>query len=84
MDVDNGPTALVQPKNARLYNTQGLELFYESLKPGGRVSFWASDPEPAFPRQLNRAGFQVEELPARAHERAKRCAHRLYTGERRS
>ena len=83
MDVDNGPTALVQPKNSRLYNFQGLQLFYDSLKPGGRVSFWASDPEPAFPGQLKRAGFLVEEIQAKSHSRAKRFAHRLYIGEKR-
>ncbi len=84
MDVDNGPTALVQPQNARLYDKRGLHLFYEALRPEGRVSFWASDPEPAFPGQLKKAGFLVEELPAKAHPRAKRFAHRLYTGEKRT
>lgn len=84
LDVDNGPTSLVQPGNGRLYDPKGLATIYSSLRPGGRVSYWAADLEVAFPRQLRRAGFaEVEELEARAHPRAKRAQHRIYTGERR-
>jgi hypothetical protein len=43
---------------------------------------WAADKEPAFPPALARAGFRVEEIAAKAHERAKRAAHRIYVGER--
>jgi len=83
LDVDNGPTSLVQPGNGRLYDPKGLATIYSSLRPGGRVSYWAADLEVAFPRQLRRAGFgEVEELEARAHPRAKRAQHRIYTGER--
>ncbi|MFT5466150.1 MAG: spermidine synthase [Verrucomicrobiales bacterium] len=83
LDTDNGPSALVQPGNSRLYDPRGLTMIYDSLKPGGRVSFWASDPEPKFPKELRKAGFEVEELPAKAYESAKRFAHRIYTGAKR-
>ena len=82
LDVDNGPTSFVQPQNSRLYGRRGFELIRRSLRTGGRVAFWAADKEPAFPPALARAGFRVEEIPAKAHERAKRAAHRIYVGER--
>lgn len=81
LDVDNGPTSFVQPKNCRLYSGAGLRLIRHALRPGGRVAFWSAEREPAFPTQLSRAGFIPTEFEAKAHERAKRAAHRIYVGE---
>ncbi|MEI8388095.1 MAG: spermine synthase [Verrucomicrobiota bacterium] len=81
LDVDNGPTSFVQAKNSRLYTGNGLALIRRALRPGGRVSFWSAEREPAFPSQLERAGFASSEFEAKAHERAKRAAHRIYVGE---
>lgn len=82
LDVDNGPTSFVQPQNSRLYKRSGFSMIHRSLKPGGRVAFWSAEPEPAFQTHLAGAGFRVEEVPAKAHLRAKRAAHRIYLGER--
>ncbi len=82
LDVDNGPTSLVQRQNARIYQREGISLIWRSLKPGGRVAFWSAEREPAFPVSLRRGGFAVEEVPCKAHERAKREAHRIYVGVR--
>ena len=81
LDVDNGPTSFVQPKNSRLYTSSGFASIRRALKPEGRVAFWSADQEPAFLAQFGRSGFYVEEVPAKAHERAKRAAHRIYVGE---
>lgn len=81
LDVDNGPTSFVQAKNSRLYNSNGLSLIRRALRPGGRVAFWSAEKEPAFLDQLARAGFEASEFEAKAHERAKRAAHRIYVGE---
>jgi spermidine synthase len=82
LDVDNGPTSFVQRENARLYDRHGISQIQRSLRPGGRVAFWSAEREPAFQASLTRAGFTVEEIPAKAHERAKRAAHRIYLGVR--
>jgi len=78
LDVDNGPTSFVQPENSRLYDRRGFGLIRRALRPGGRVSFWSACPEPGFIRNLSRAGFTAEAVPAKAHERAKREAHVIY------
>lgn len=83
LDVDNGPTSFVQPQNQRLYDRYGFSLLRRALKPGGQVAFWSAVAEPAFALALGRAGFGVAEFEARAHDRAKRAAHRIYLGERR-
>lgn len=82
LDVDNGPTSFVQSKNRRIYNRRGLGVIMKALNPGGRVAFWSAEPEPAFRDTLRRAGFDAEEVPAKAHVRAKRFAHMIYVGER--
>ncbi|MCK9589005.1 MAG: BtaA family protein, partial [Terrimicrobiaceae bacterium] len=75
------PTSFVQSRNSRLYTGNGLALIRRALRPGGRVAFWSAEREPAFPGQLARAGFAFAEFEAKAHERAKRAAHRIYVGE---
>ena len=82
LDVDNGPTSFVQAKNRRIYKRSGLEVIRRALTQGGRAAFWSAEPEPAFREALRRAGFQTEEYPAKAHERAKRFAHMIYIAER--
>jgi spermidine synthase len=82
LDVDNGPTSLVQKRNSALYDKRGFGLIKRALKIGGKVAFWSACPEPSFAHQLKRAGFTVEAAPAKAHERAKRAAHMIYVGER--
>ena len=82
LDVDNGPTSHVQRKNSRLYDPQGFSLILRALKPGCKVAFWSAVPEPEFVKNLSRAGFKVEEFPAKSHERAKREAHMIYVGQR--
>lgn len=82
LDVDNGPTSLVQRKNSRLYDPHGFGLILRALKPGGKVAFWSAVPEPDFVKSLSRAGFKTEEFPAKAHERAKREAHMIYVAQR--
>ncbi len=82
LDVDNGPTSFVQKKNVRLYNRQGFDFLKAALTPAGRVAFWSAEKEPAFIGQLTRAGFSATEHEARAHERAKRAAHRIYVAQR--
>jgi spermidine synthase len=82
LDVDNGPTSMIQAKNKRIYNRRGLGIIAQALKPGGKVSFWSAVPEPGFIQTLVHAGFKAEGFPAKAHDRAKRAAHMIYLAER--
>ena len=81
LDVDNGPTSMVQAKNARIYDRRGLGVIARALKPIGKAAFWSAVPEAGFVEKLERAGFRAEAVPAKAHERAKRFAHVIYLAE---
>lgn len=78
LDVDDGPSALIQPQNAQLYARNGLAELRDALKPGGRAAIWAAGSEPRLEKALGKARFKTEEIPCAKHPRAKRLQHRIY------
>lgn len=59
LDVDNGPDALTDAGNARLYSARGLARVGNALRPGGVAAFWSVERTTGFERDLARAGFDV-------------------------
>ncbi len=84
LDVDNGPIAMVQDGNARLYQAQGFAAITRALKPGGRVTFWSASVDHAFAKRLAKAGFKVETVAAKAYPQAKRSTHTIFVADRKS
>ena len=74
LDVDNGPSALSQARNAWLYAGEGLARLARALSPGGVLGVWSAGPDPRFVKRLSRAGLRVTEhrVPA-GGGRGKRC-----------
>jgi spermidine synthase len=83
LDVDDGPSSLLQPQNQQLYEPDGLALLKNALAPGGRIAFWAVEKDPRLFRSLKKAKFWVEDYPVAKQERAKRKEHVIYLAERR-
>lgn len=83
LDVDDGPSSLLQPQNSQLYKGDGLALLKQALTPKGRIAFWAVERDNRLFRSLKKAKFWAEEHPAAKHERAKRKEHYVYLAERR-
>lgn len=79
LDVDNGPIALSQEANQRLYGDAGTRACWEALRPGGILGVWSAGPSPKYSQRLARFGFDstVEWVPARLGARAK---HVLFFG----
>jgi spermidine synthase len=65
LDVDNGPAALVNASNARLYREDGIAIARASLKPGGVVAVWSASQDHPFARRLRAAGFAVQQQAVR-------------------
>jgi spermidine synthase len=82
LDTDNGPAAMVQRANGRLYDEAGLKRIYAALKPNGRAVIWSASHDRAYAARLTMAGFKVEVVAAKVHAGAKRPAYTLYVADK--
>ncbi len=82
LDVDNGPTSMVNAGNVRLYGARGLDVLRKKLRPGGRLAIWSAAPDRTFEGRLARAGFATQAIPARVFPGAKRSAYVIYVGDK--
>ena len=78
LDVDNGPEAMVQKRNGRLYAEKGIKRILVALKPGGRAAIWSAGSDPDFAKRLSETGFKVQTVRAKLHPNAKRHSHTNY------
>ena len=82
LDIDNGPCAMVQAANARLYDARGLRMLATALAAGGRLVVWSAGEDRAFEQRLAQAGFRVETVPVKIHAGARQSAGRLFVGDK--
>jgi spermidine synthase len=80
-DIDNGPTALVDRGNARLYADHGLRMLSRALRVGGRAVFWSRSPDRGFMNRLSAAGFRATAVDAKAYAKAKGRSHTLFVAD---
>ena len=67
LDVDNGPGGLTQVGNDWLYAMPGLAASMAALRPNGVLAIWSAHADRKFTERLRQSGFEVEEVPVRAH-----------------
>jgi spermidine synthase len=82
LDVDNGPQALAQAKNQRLYGPAGVRACHAALRPGGILGIWSGNPNVRFQRRLESFPFEVEVLRVAAGV-GSRAKHVLFLAMRR-
>jgi spermidine synthase len=82
LDVDNGPNALTQEKNARLYDAAGLARARTALRKGGVLAIWSAAPDRSFSGRLRDVPFEVEEVVARARGGGSGARHHLWFAKR--
>lgn len=82
LDVDNGPEAISQPKNNRLYNDSGARACWDALNPGGVLAVWSAAPNDRYATRLKRQGFATEVLRVPVRKGA-HATHVLFVARRR-
>ncbi len=81
LDVDNGPEALVDPRNERIYADPGLKMLSLAMRPGGRAVFWSAGTDGSFLKRLTRAGFRADAVAAKAYPQAQVKTHTLFIAD---
>jgi spermidine synthase len=62
LDLYEGPREATQARDDPFYGPRALERTRAALTPGGVLSVWSEDADPAFAKRLRAAGFAVETL----------------------
>jgi spermidine synthase len=71
IDVDNGPSAVADPANIRLYGATGIRDCRRALRSGGCLAVWSAEPDKKFEHRLMRSGFHVRRYRAPAYPGSK-------------
>jgi spermidine synthase len=82
LDVDNGPSTLVNERNAWMYTNQGLQSIRNALKNKGKVAIWSANDEPRFISHMKRNGFLAERHHIQAHRGKGGIRHVIFTGRK--
>ena len=67
LDVDNGPDGITQVGNDWLYAASGLAASMRALRANGVLAIWSAHGNRKFTERLRQCGFEVDEVPVRAH-----------------
>ena len=78
LDVDNGAADFTTPRNATLYDSQGLAATHRALKPGGNFAVWAVKHDPTFEQRLRAAKFEPRIHYVRGHTKKRGPRHIIY------
>jgi spermidine synthase len=76
LDIDNGPNALTDPRNDRLYGDRGIGRCHQALRQQGCLAVWSAEANPAYEQRLLRRHFRVcrYQVPAAKGGKSKSCS----------
>ena len=67
LDVDNGPSAITDSGNDRLYGPAGILACRRALRKEGSLAIWSAEPSKVFEQLLISCGFKVRRYRAKAY-----------------
>jgi hypothetical protein len=82
LDVDNGPAAMTDARNNRLYSREGIRMCLDSMKADGRLAIWSSVDDPPFEKRLRQEARHVRCLGAPLYKGAGSCPCHIWLAEK--
>jgi spermidine synthase len=67
LDVDNGPSAMTDSGNQRLYGPAGIVACRRALRKQGSLAIWSTEPSKSFEQLLMGCGLQVRRYRVKAY-----------------
>ena len=78
LDIDNGPHALTDPHNDRLYGHSGIQHCHLALRENGRLAVWSADANKAFEQRLLLNHFHVRRFRVSATRPGSSSSHFIW------
>jgi len=71
LDIDNGPSAMTDSGNRRLYGREGIQACRHALRKQGCLSVWSAEPSKKFEQLLMSCNFHVRRFRVPAYKGSK-------------
>jgi len=72
LDIDNGPSAITDSANQRLYTPNGIQICRRALRKQGCLAIWSAKPSKTFERVLTGCNFHVQRYKLHAYKKSKK------------
>ena len=71
LDIDNGPSAMTDSGNSRLYGREGIQACRRALREQGCLAVWSAEPSKKFEHLLMNCSFHVRRFRVPAYKGSK-------------
>jgi len=71
LDIDNGPSAMTDERNRRLYGYEGIQACHRALRQRGCLAVWSAVPSKPFEQRLMGCNFHVRRFRIPAYRGSK-------------
>ncbi len=75
LDIDNGPSAMANSGNSRLYGQEGVLTCRDALREQGCLAVWSAEPSKKYERLLINCNFHVRRFRVPAYKGSKSPSH---------
>ena len=75
LDIDNGPSAMTNSGNCRLYGYEGIQACRHALREQGSLAVWSAEPSKMFEQTLMNCRFHVRRFRVPAYKGSKSQSH---------